>query len=213
MEDLVIETCHDSTFGGTLSIKFLSERLSPRPFTVDSFSHRENTLNPGGLPTRLGMLVQQLQRIPVINSPIEFTYDSLETTCCKKVTSRDALKMVKEAVETVYRATFPWMILNDDRPDIWLVCVGVKLTDTDEADEEIDVSEDGTYPKALRPIGATMVDACRHDDLNVFLMDRHHLQVEVQDRSREEELDALLNRSLMRAISTRSFTIEWRGRD
>lgn len=213
MEDLVIETCHDSTYGGNLSIKFLSERLSPRPFTVKSFSHRENTVKPGGLPTRLDMLVQQLQRIPVINSPIKFTYDSLETTCCEEVTSRDAVRMVKEAVEIVYRSTFPWTILNDDRPDIWLVCAGVKLTETDEADDEIDVSEEGTYPKVLRPIGATLLDACRHDDLNVFLMDRHHLHIEVTDQSREEDLDALLNRSLMRAISTRNLTIKWRGRD
>lgn len=212
MENLSIEVRHDSTYGGELSVTFLSERLCSKPFTIDTFDSRDSTFDHTyGLPTRLDMLIQQLRRITGINSPIEFTYDGFSTTCCKEVNSRHAAALVREAIQMAYRATFPWVIVNDGRPDTWLVCVGVKLTDTDEADEEIEVT--GAVPsKELRPTGIRLLNACRLEDLHVFLMDRHRVQIEVTDRSREEELHTLLSDSLHRTVGERPIDLKWQGR-
>lgn len=194
--------------GGELSVRFGGTRLSPQPFTIEQFNHRDNTFDiANGMPTRLDMLVQQLQRIGEINSPIRFSYDSFKTTSNPSVSPFTVATKVKQAVEAAYNANFPWLILKDQIPQNWAICFNAALTDTSEPSDELDLKDE--LPKALLPLGVTLVAACELEGLSLTAVDRHHIYLSVEDRLREEELDRLLDQSLLSAIGVRGTEFMW----
>ena len=211
METLELTVSNGNVEGGEFSVRFGEMRLSPRPFTVEHFSHRDNKFDiAGGMPTRLDMLVQQLQRIGQINGPIHFSYDRFKACSNPSASPLRVGEGVRQAVEASFNATFPWIVLNDHTPGNWAVCFNATLTATHEASDELEFGD--VPPKELLPLGVVLADACKIEGLHIMAVDKHHLYLSVEDRPREEELDDLLNQALLRAIGTRGTKFTWHSR-
>ena len=210
METLEVTISNGNVRGAEFTVKFGEARLSPRPFAVEQFDHRDNKFDiANGIPTRLDMFVQQLQRIRQINSPIRFSFDRFKTSSNPTASPLEVCSDVKRAVETSYNARFPWIVLTDYTPGNWAVCVCATLTDTDEASDELSFI-DGP-PEGLLPLGSTLTTACQIDGLSVSAVDRHHIYLVVVDRPREEELDRQLNQALIDAVGVRGVEFTWQS--
>lgn len=203
-----LELTISNVYGGEFTVTFGEIRLSSKPFVVEQFDHRDNAFDINtNMPGRIDTLVQQLQRIRQINSPICFGYDNFKASFNRSASSLKTCDDIKRAVEISFNARFPWIVLNDHRPDNWVVCVRATLAKTDEATDELNFI-DGP-PEELLPLGTALVAACKIEGLSVTAVDRHHIYLEVVDRPHEDELDHQLNQALIDTIGVRDTAFTW----